>query len=64
MNATEALEKTLALAEAAFAILPADAPDRRETLAALRLTRRRYYRMAARLQALRRRNASRPKCLR
>jgi hypothetical protein len=55
MNATEALEKTLALAEAA---------DRRETLAALRLTRRRYYRMAARLQALRRRNASRPKCLR
>lgn len=64
MNVTEALEKTLALAEIAFSSLPADSPERHQNHLALRITRRRFYRMNARLQSIRRRATSRPKCLR
>ncbi|WP_009964047.1 hypothetical protein [Verrucomicrobium spinosum] len=64
MNVTEALQYTLALAEAGFNALPADYPERQQHHLALRITRRRFYRMHARLVKRRRRDASRPKCLR
>ncbi|WP_009965350.1 hypothetical protein [Verrucomicrobium spinosum] len=64
MNVTEALGITLAVAETVLSDMNKDCELRPTLHRAIKLHRARFYRMNARLQSRRRRDASRPKCLR